>query len=132
MIAFNKENVFLITGASSGLGKEIAIKLNNLGATVIAVARSQEKLNLLKEEVQYKDVLYIEPFDLMLTDEIQSFIKTIVSKYGKLTGVIHSAGIGGVEPLKVLSLETAKQMFEINYFSALALAKSFCDKRIFT
>lgn len=132
MIEFSKENVFLVTGASSGLGKEIVLKLNSLGATVIAVARSEEKLNLLKEEITHADSLHVESFDLSLTDEIQSFMKTIVSTYGKLTGVVHSAGIGGIEPLKVLSLESAKQMFEINYFSALALAKSFCDKRIFT
>lgn len=132
MIQYSEENIFLVTGASSGLGKEIAMKLNILGATVIAVARSEEKLLLLKKEVTNKDRLQIEPFDLLLTDEIQSFVKMIVSKHGKLTGVIHSAGIGGVEPLKILSLESAKQMFEINYFSALALAKAFCDKRIFT
>lgn len=132
MIEFNQDNIFLVTGASSGLGKEIVLKLNSLGATVIAVSRSEENLLLLKEIVLKKEQLKIESFDLSQTDEIQFFIKALVSKYGKLTGIVHSAGVGGVEPLKILSLESAKQMFEINYFSALALAKSFCDKRIFT
>ena len=131
MIEFSEENIFLVTGASSGLGKEIVLKLNSLGATVIAVSRSEENLLLLKEIVLNKEQLKIESFDLSQTNEIQFFIKTLVSKYGKLTGIVHSAGVGGVEPLKILSLESAKQMFEINYFSALALAKAFCDKRIF-
>lgn len=132
MIEFSKENVFLVTGASSGLGKEIVMKLYNLAATVICVARSEEKLLQIKQNVKEPERILVEPFDLFMVDDIQVFIKSLVVKYGKLTSVIHSAGMGAVEPLKILSLESAKTMFELNYFSALALAKAFCDKRIFT
>jgi 3-oxoacyl-[acyl-carrier protein] reductase len=133
MIQFNSDNIFLVTGASSGLGKAIALKIISLGGSVIAVSRNSDKLNHSRNEAIDPERFFIEPFDLSASlDEIPDFIKQLAKKYGKLTGLVHSAGIGGVTPLKALDLAEAKSMFDINYFSALMLAKGFCDKRICT
>ncbi|MFZ2889156.1 SDR family NAD(P)-dependent oxidoreductase [Sulfuricurvum sp.] len=133
MIQFNPDNVFLVTGASSGLGKAIALKIIALGGSVIAVSRNSDKLNLSRNEAIEPERFFIEPFDLSASlEEIPDFIKQCAKKYGKLAGLVHSAGIGGVTPLKVLDLSEAKSMFDINYFGALMLTKGFCDKRICT
>lgn len=131
MIHFEPQQRFLITGASSGLGRAIAIQLCDLGATVIALARTESKLLSLKKETLHPENIIAIPFDLSDLDGISSTIKGIVSKYGKLTGLVHSAGIGGVEPLKALTLESAKSLFDLNYFAALMVTKAFCDKRIY-
>jgi NAD(P)-dependent dehydrogenase (short-subunit alcohol dehydrogenase family) len=131
MIQFNPDNIFVITGASSGLGKAITLKIIALGGSVIAIARNSDKLNLARTEALDPERFFIEPFDLSTQlEEIPDFIKQLAKKYGKLSGLVHSAGIGGVTPLKVLDLAEAKSMFDINYFSALMLAKGFCDKRV--
>ncbi len=133
MIQFNSDTIFLVTGASSGLGKAIALKIIALGGSVIAVSRNSDKLNLSRNEAVNPERFSIEPFDLSTRlEEIPDFIKQLAKKHGKLTGLIHSAGIGGVTPLKALDLAEAKSMFDINYFSALMLAKGFCDKRVCT
>lgn len=133
MIQFTLEDIFVVTGASSGLGKAIAHKIIALGGSVIAVARDSDKLLQTQTEALHPERLWIEPFDLATQLEaIPGFIKQCSKKYGKLAGLVHSAGIGGVTPLKALDLSEAKAMFDINYFSALMLAKGFCDKRICT
>jgi NAD(P)-dependent dehydrogenase (short-subunit alcohol dehydrogenase family) len=131
MIRFESSQRFLVTGASSGLGRAIAIKLADLGATIIALSRRESALNSLKENTLYPDNIIVYPFDLSDLDAIIPMIKSIVTQHGKLTGLIHSAGIGGVEPLKTLSVESSKAMFDLNYFAALILTKGFCDKRIY-
>jgi NAD(P)-dependent dehydrogenase (short-subunit alcohol dehydrogenase family) len=129
-LQFEPENLYLVTGASSGLGKATALFLNSLGATVVAVARNEEKLTATKNESNYPKKFFTHCFDFGDLENISGFIKTLVSEHGKFTGLVHSAGIGGVTPLKSLDLDDAKKMFDINYFSGLILAKSFADKRI--
>ena len=47
---FNKEQIYIVTGASSGLGKATALMLNELGASVVAIARNQVRLEEMKAE----------------------------------------------------------------------------------
>lgn len=131
MIQFEPSQKFLVTGASSGLGKAISLKLYELGATVIVLSRNHSALESLQKLVPQSDRIIPCPYDLNDLDSIGSTLKEIVSQHGKLKGLVHSAGIGGVEPLKALTIESAKSMFDLNYFSALMLLKGFCDKRIF-
>lgn len=130
MIRFESTHRFLVTGASSGLGRAIALKLHGLGATVIALSRNASALEDLHRSLSDPERIILYPFDLRDLDAIPSAFKEIVSRHGKLKGVVHSAGVGGVEPLKTLTIESAKAMFDLNYFSAIMLLKAFCDKRI--
>jgi NAD(P)-dependent dehydrogenase (short-subunit alcohol dehydrogenase family) len=54
----------------------------------------------------------------------------VVERTGPLHGLVHCAGIYDVTPLKVLSLERARAVFDVNFFSALALCKAFARKDI--
>ena len=51
MISFTPEQRFIVTGASSGIGEGVALLLNELGATVVAIARRGDKLNEMKTKV---------------------------------------------------------------------------------
>ena len=48
MINFNKEQIYIVTGASSGIGEATAILLNELGATVVSIGRNQERLEAMQ------------------------------------------------------------------------------------
>jgi NADP-dependent 3-hydroxy acid dehydrogenase YdfG len=61
---FKNKNVW-ITGASSGIGKALALEFNRLGANVILSARNIDKLNLVKSKLTYPDKAHILPLDLM-------------------------------------------------------------------
>jgi NAD(P)-dependent dehydrogenase (short-subunit alcohol dehydrogenase family) len=130
MINLNNE-IFLVTGASSGIGRSVALRLNELGGVVIAVARKQQKLSELKTVSRKPDNIFIETKDLSINlDELPQFVLEISKRYGKLKGLILSAGAQEIIPLSAIKIEKAKELFDINFFANMALCKGFCDRRV--
>lgn len=130
MISFKKNDVIIVTGASSGLGQSTAIQLNELGATVIAIARNKERLNETKLKCKYPDNFHIEVKDLTeKIEELPVYIKELKNKYGKFTGLAYCAGVANIAPLQAIDLTKAKEIFDINYFAPLFMVKGFCDRR---
>lgn len=117
-----EEKTILITGASSGIGRQCAIDCAMMGAKVILVARNEERL---KETLSMMDgeghSLY--SFDLNNINEIKDFINNIVSEHGKFDGLIHAAGIEMTKPIKLLTPEDYEYVFRVNTLSGLELAK---------
>lgn len=133
MISFNKEQIFLVTGASSGIGQDVAIRLNELGATVIATGRSIERLEETKSLCKFKDNFFIEPKDLTENiNDLPNWVKSLKDKYGKMHGLVCVAGLGLTHALQALDEEISKNIFDVNYFAPLFLAKGFADRRINT
>ena len=130
MISFNKEDVIIVTGASSGLGEGVALQLNELGATVVAIARNEKRLNEMKLKCKNPENMHIEIRDLAENiEELPSFIKELKNKYGKFRGLAYCAGIVEVKPLQLLDLNDMKKLFDINYFAPIFMAKGFADRR---
>ena len=127
---FTKEDIFLVSGASSGIGQGVAIKLIQEGATVIATGRSLEKLEETKKLCNNSENIFLEPKNLTENiDELPFWVKVLKEKYGKLRGLICCAGIIDVKPLQMLEEMYVKKLFDINYFVPVFLAKGFADKR---
>ena len=130
MIRFDKDNIFIVTGASSGLGESTAKLLNTLGATVIAVARDMDKLNDVKSSVDNSDTFYVEQFDFKEVENITKFFKNLIKKYGKISGIVHFAGISSLLPIRATSVDLLKETFNVNFFSGYEIVKAVNDKRI--
>ena len=113
------DRIVLVIGASSGIGKAIAIGLS-CNHKVIAVARRTDRLNELRE-------YGIEPvvFDVSDTDKIADFMKELVGRMGRLASLVYCAGVQDVKPLRILKVEEAKMVFNVNYFGGLFFAKAF-------
>lgn len=130
MIKFTQDDIFLVTGASSGLGESVALALNNLGAKVIAVSRTQANLEKTKQKASNQENFFVESFDFKQTSEINGFIKSLAKKYGKFNGVAHFAGMSILYPLRAVSTEKLKEIFELNVYSSYEVVKAFNDKRV--
>jgi len=127
---YTQKDIFLVTGATSGIGKGVVLSLLSQGAKVIAIGRDSKKLASLKSEAINKNNLILEEKDLSNCDGLDKWILNIVKKYGKVKGLVLSAGIQQITPISSpLSVEKSKELFEINYFSNIQLAKGFCDRR---
>lgn len=106
----------LVTGASSGIGKAIAIYLAENGYKVYGVARRVEKLNELKR-------YGITPIPMDLNDEASMIagIETVVQQSGGVDILVNNAGAGYYGALEDMSLADAKYQMEINVFAAARL-----------
>jgi NAD(P)-dependent dehydrogenase (short-subunit alcohol dehydrogenase family) len=119
----------LVTGASSGIGRETAILLSKLGGRVILVARSREKLEQTLSQLEGTGHA-VEPFDLSLYEGIPQWMKGLAGTHGLLDGLVHSAGAQVTAPLRVMEAKDVERMWRINVTAGLWLAKGFRQKAV--
>lgn len=127
---FSNEQFFIVTGASSGIGRAIALKLNAEGACVIAIARSIDKLIETKKSAIFQKSFFIEQKNLTENIEnLPNFVTYLKSKYGKLTGLVCVAGINNVSTIQMFNHNDIQETFTLNYEVPLFLTKGFSDRR---
>lgn len=114
----------LVTGASSGLGRSSALLLASLGARVVLVGRNRDRLASTAIELDGGGH-QIEEFDLRKIAEIPGWMKSVVSKHGRLNGLVHSAGMLQVKPLRLQTHGDWETAMTLNVMSAGALVKGF-------
>jgi 3-oxoacyl-[acyl-carrier protein] reductase len=124
-----KGKTFLVTGASSGIGRDIACLLSTLGAKVLAVGRSLDQLNQTAS-VSVDGRIIVEPFDLNNLDAIPLWLLNLSDKYGKIDGVVHSAGIQKTVAIRNINSALIDEVLRINVSAAIMLAKGFCHKQV--
>lgn len=114
----------LITGASSGLGVSIAVESSKMGANVIITGRNQERLNntfnLLKGGNNKQVII-----DLLNDSEIED----IAENLPVLSGIVFSAGIAKVTPVKFVSDKDINNVFQTNLISSIKLIQKLLKKK---
>lgn len=121
---FSLENkVIIVTGASSGIGAQCAIDCSKMGARVVLVARNEERLKKILEQCEEPSRHIILSLDLSSSEGLKEAIKDVVSKVGKINGVVNCAGMSSVTPLKLVTDELLDQFFRTNVYSAINLSK---------
>jgi short-subunit dehydrogenase len=111
----------LITGASSGIGEELAGQLAAAGARLTLTARRKELLERLAQKISAtgRPAPLVVPADVTRDGDLEHAVAEAVRAYGKLDVVIANAGFGVVGALKKLSLEDYRRQFETNVFGVL-------------
>ena len=123
---FSLENkVVVVTGASSGIGRQCAISCSAMGAKVVLIARNEERLNETLSQM-HGEGHFIVPFDLTCFDDIKQCVKNIVEHCGPINGVLNCAGISTTLPLKLVSKEQLDKFFYTNVYSAIELSREVC------
>ena len=117
----------LITGASSGIGRETAMLLSQLNARLILVARNRDRLEQTRAALE-GTVHEVEVFDVTALDAIPAWMKNLALRHGPLYGVVHSAGVYEVVPLRILTASKLDEIMRVNLSAALLLAKGFRQK----
>jgi NAD(P)-dependent dehydrogenase (short-subunit alcohol dehydrogenase family) len=119
----------LVTGASSGIGREIAILLSQLGGRVVLTGRSEERLKEtagMMEGSGHRE----EPFDLSDVDAIPGWMKKVAAGTGPLHGVVHSAGLQITKPLRMITRDSFEEKMRVNAGAAVGLTKGFRQKGV--
>ncbi|QWU79907.1 SDR family NAD(P)-dependent oxidoreductase [Campylobacter novaezeelandiae] len=112
----------LITGASSGFGRASVEALINEGFKVIAIARREERLKLLKEK--FKDKLHIIALDVRDKEKINSELKNLPKEFSDISLLINNAGLAlNQDEFDSLSLEDIDTMVDTNIKGFLYIAR---------
>jgi NAD(P)-dependent dehydrogenase (short-subunit alcohol dehydrogenase family) len=127
MITLKGKSIF-ITGASSGIGKECAVKAAQLGANVVLVARDRERLKQTLDSLAGDNHLYF-PCDVTISDHLEEVVRQAAEKLGKISGFIHSAGIEATIPLRNMNRSKFEEMFSVNVLAAFEIARLLSKKK---
>jgi len=116
--------VVVITGASSGIGRAVCAHLASSGATIIGVARSEDKLEEMRKEVESaggKASVY--PTDLSDPDACRGLVERVIADHGRVDVLINNAG-RSIRRSVLSSLDRFhdyQRTMQLNYFGALAM-----------
>ncbi len=116
-----KDKVVVITGASSGIGRETAIEFAREGAKTVLVSRSREKLDKVAEEIRALNPnVLVVPTDISSPEQVSNMVSDVVSHYGSIDVLFNNAGssyVGRVEDDNFA--ENAKKMMDADYFGTV-------------
>ena len=116
----------VVTGASSGIGRQCAIDCSRMGAKVVLIARNEQRLaetiSLMEGDGHLSIVLDLTDFF-----QLKDYVKDIVGKVGPIDGLINCAGISTTLPLKLMDAQKMDEYFHSNVFSAIELTRHFCQ-----
>lgn len=123
--SFNLDGkIVVVTGAGSGIGEDIALKLAEEGAIVIANGRNRDKINRVVKKIHEtgKEALAIGA-DVSMEEEVEAMFKKVVETYGRIDFLVNNAGINIPRPLVEMEEEVWDQIMDINVKGAF-----FCSK----
>lgn len=118
----------LVTGASSGIGRECAIAFSKRGANVILLGRNEEGLLSTASECDKNVVCAYYTYDLSNLAGIKQLVSELVEKHGPIDGFLHAAGIQKTLPYTHTSIEDFRNIYDVNVLSAIELIKNLSKK----
>lgn len=121
---------FVVVGASSGMGKQIALELSQAGANVLCLARRVEIMEQMKsEQGEGKIIPAFVDVTAATSKDWDAIIKNFVGEYGKISGGVYTAGITGLTAFRSWNEDLAKKITDISYWGMLKFLQSATKKR---
>jgi NAD(P)-dependent dehydrogenase (short-subunit alcohol dehydrogenase family) len=120
-----KENVVILTGASSGIGRALALELANSGAFLVLAARSRGALETVASEcVSRGGRAIVQTTDVTDDDQCRALVDRTVSEHGRIDTLIHDAGVSmWARFAEVQDFGIFERIMRVNYFGAVALTR---------
>lgn len=110
-----ENRVILITGASSGIGEATAKKLSKHGASVVLMARSEDKLKSLKDSITNNGgKALVVVGDVTKAEDFKQAVSKAVATYGKVDGLINNAGLMPLSFVEKLKTDEWDKMVDVN------------------
>ena len=124
-----QDRIILITGASRGIGKAVALECARLGATILLVAKDLNRLEHTYDEIvalnaSQPAILNID-LEAAGADDYQTIADSIDKEYGRLDGLLHNAGrVGGLTPLQNIEIDTWSKLITLHLHAPFLLSRA--------
>lgn len=112
-----ENKVVLITGCSSGVGRELCILLAKRGYQVVATARDVSKINGIPAEMKLE-------LDVSNKESIENAVNKVVRQYGKIDILINNAGYSVRAAIEEIDLQEMSKMFEVNVYGIIRMIQA--------
>ena len=123
--------IVVITGASSGIGKESALEFAKLHASVVLVSRDRNKLEeVAKELLKYQTRILVCACDISQKDQVNEMSKQVLEKFDTVDVLVNNAGFGIYGNLNDLKVEEIESQMRTNYLGMVYCTKTFLPKML--
>ncbi len=119
-----KDKAVVITGASSGIGKALAMEFAGMGAKIVMAARNEERLNEAMSEVRGLGAEVVGlPTDVAKEEDCKNLIDKAVSTFGRIDIMINNAGISMRAIFEDTELDVIRQLMDVNFWGTVYCTK---------
>lgn len=115
--------LIIVTGASSGIGRQTAISCSKMGAILVLIGRNTTRLQETLSQMENQEKHIVLEMDFLQSDTLEKSIDEIIASHGRVDGFLHAAGISPIIPLRALSQKKMDEAFQVNVFTGIHLAK---------
>src|SRR4051795_7932143 len=114
-----QDRVVIVTGASSGLGEQLARALAEAGAVPVLAARRADRLDALREDSPGADTVVCD-----VTDDAdrRRLVDAVIERHGRIDGLVNNAGAGATAPALRTPIEQFARVIDLNLTAPYALA----------
>ena len=127
---------FVVVGASSGIGRQVALELSASGANVLAVGRNLERLDALRKSspvslIKQSSRIFVEQLDVTeaTADDWSAVLSNFTRAVGKINGGVYTAGIWGLTPLNAFDTQLARKIFDTSFWGAVNFVQATSRKK---
>lgn len=115
-----KGSTAIVTGASSGIGRETARQLAQAGSNVVLASRNGKALEELARELEpLPGRRLVAPTDVADREAVHAMVDRTLQEFGSIEVLVNNAGVGLNAPIADGSLENIRYVFEVNLFGAI-------------
>lgn len=112
---------FVVTGATSGMGRQVAMELVQSGGKILAIARGLEALTSL--QATCPSLISIASCDVTNAVALEEAVAAFVATHGKLNGSVHAAGISGMTPVKSFDKNLAEHIMSVSFWAGIDIVR---------
>ncbi len=119
-----KDKTVIITGASSGIGRALALEMAARGAKLVLAARSQDKLTALARELESRQASVLTvAADVSKEGDCRKLIDTAVEKFGGIDVLVNNAGISMRALFETVDLQVIRSLMDVNFWGTVYCTK---------
>ncbi|MDX1333315.1 MAG: SDR family oxidoreductase, partial [Robiginitalea sp.] len=119
-----KDKIIWITGASSGIGRSLALLMGQRGARIILSGRNQTRLQQVREAMPQPDRVAILPMDLGDLDTLPGVTEKALDIFGSVDILVNNAGISQRSKIADTGMEVYEKLIRVDYLGTVALSKA--------